>query len=210
VPLAFRQWRYIIPSVVKIALRYLPGDNIGEAVIQNIRTTRPKYNLISNNCQTYVLQLLDAIQVSKDKEFGTTLAVYERLFGAGKVADLFIDADGNSQVLGQPGIPPPTTTQPVGQPGVQIPVMGQELGVVGGTVGQEHVPFHRPEAVLHQNHANPSDGTQTSVTFAQQVMDANTTQLNTEEQAQRHIDGNEPKRGGWGEKISSFSRKFKK
>ena len=67
----------------------------GEAVIQHIRATRPGYNLISNNCQTYVLQLLDAIKVSQVKEFGTTLAVYERLFGTGKVADLFVDGDGN-------------------------------------------------------------------------------------------------------------------
>jgi len=186
-------------SVSKTTLCCLPRDTIGEAVILNIRTTRPRYNLISNNCQTYVLQLLDAIQVSKDKEFGTTLAVYERLFGAGKVADLFIDADGNSQVLEQPGMPP-----------AAIPASPQELGVVGGTVGQEHVPFHRPEAVLHQNQANISDAPQTSVAFAQQVMNANTTQLNTAEEAQRHVVDNEPKSGGWSEKINLFSRKFKK
>lgn len=47
------------------------------------------YNLISNNCQTYALQLLDAIKAGSRKEFGTTLAVYDRMFGPGKVADLF-------------------------------------------------------------------------------------------------------------------------
>jgi hypothetical protein len=82
--------------------------------------------------------------------------------------------------------------------------------VVGGTVGQGHVPFYRPEAMLHQDQVNPSDAPQTSVAFAQQVMDANTMQLSTEEEAQRHIDDNDHKNGGWSKKISSFSRKFKK
>lgn len=169
----------------------------GEVVIQNIRTTRPSYNLISNNCQTYVLQLLDAIQVSQDKEFGTTLAVYERLFGSGKVADLFPEDHASMNEPGQPGLSPPQSTQ--------------ELGVVGGTGGQGHVPFHRPEAMLHEG-AQAGSGGQTSVSFAQQVMDANTTQLDTEEQARKHVEeeNEQGKEGGWGEKTSSFFRKFKK
>ncbi|ATY60058.1 hypothetical protein A9K55_005517 [Cordyceps militaris] len=61
----------------------------GETVIAAIRDKTPAYNLISNNCQTYALQLLDAIKVGARKEFGTTLAVYDRLLGPGKVADLF-------------------------------------------------------------------------------------------------------------------------
>ncbi|OAA52158.1 hypothetical protein ISF_09322 [Cordyceps fumosorosea ARSEF 2679] len=61
----------------------------GETVISTIREKTPAYNLISNNCQTYALQLLDAIKIGARKEFGTTLAVYDRLFGPGKVADLF-------------------------------------------------------------------------------------------------------------------------
>ncbi|KAF1973251.1 hypothetical protein BU23DRAFT_554529 [Bimuria novae-zelandiae CBS 107.79] len=170
----------------------------GEAVIQNIRATRPGYNLISNNCQTYVLQLLDAIQVSQEKEFGTTLAVYERLFGSGKVADLFPDNDANMQEPGQPGFSPPASTL--------------ELGVVGGTGGPGHVPFHRPEALLHDGENAVGGVQQTSVNLAQQVMDANTTQLDTEEQAQRHLDESEQKEksANWGEKTSSFFRKFKR
>ncbi|KAG5982576.1 hypothetical protein E4U55_001723 [Claviceps digitariae] len=66
----------------------------GESVIQSIRERQPAYNLITNNCQTYALQLLDAIKVGSKKEFGTTLAVYERLKGPGKVKDLFVDAPG--------------------------------------------------------------------------------------------------------------------
>ncbi|KAL1612586.1 hypothetical protein SLS60_000815 [Paraconiothyrium brasiliense] len=171
----------------------------GEAVIQHIRTTRPGYNLISNNCQTYVLQLLDTIQVSQDKEFGTTLAVYERLFGSGKVADLFPESDPTMQEPGQPGFSPPQSTQ--------------ELGVFGGTGSQGHVPFHRPETMLHPDQPGLGNAPQTSVSFAQQVMDANTTQLDTEEQVQRHSEAEEQagkeKGGGWG-KTSSYFRKFKK
>ncbi|KAG8406052.1 hypothetical protein J3458_021389 [Metarhizium acridum] len=63
----------------------------GESVIEAIRERQPGYNLITNNCQTYALQLLDAIKVGSRKEFGTTLAVYERLIGPGRVKDLFID-----------------------------------------------------------------------------------------------------------------------
>lgn len=66
----------------------------GESVIQSIRERQPAYNLITNNCQTYALQLLDAIKVGEKKEFGTTLAVYERLKGPGKVKDLFVEIEG--------------------------------------------------------------------------------------------------------------------
>jgi len=64
-----------------------------EMVIESIREAQPAYNLISNNCQTYALQLLDAIDVSVEKEFGTTRAVFERMFGRGKVIDLFSDTE---------------------------------------------------------------------------------------------------------------------
>ncbi|KAH6995813.1 hypothetical protein BKA56DRAFT_639855 [Ilyonectria sp. MPI-CAGE-AT-0026] len=69
----------------------------GESVIQAIRDKRPGYNLITNNCQTYALQLLDAIKVGMRKEFGTTLAVYERLTGSGKVIDLFAKTEDVGQ-----------------------------------------------------------------------------------------------------------------
>ncbi|KAJ3499364.1 hypothetical protein NLG97_g407 [Lecanicillium saksenae] len=80
----------------------------GETVIAAIREKTPAYNLISNNCQTYALQLLDAIKVGARKEFGTTLAVYDRVFGPGKIADLF---DKNHQALSDgtdSGVKPPT------------------------------------------------------------------------------------------------------
>lgn len=62
-------------------------------MIASIREKTPAYNLITNNCQTYALQLLDAIKVGAQKEFATTLAVYERLTGPGKVMDLFAGDD---------------------------------------------------------------------------------------------------------------------
>lgn len=67
-------------------------------MIQSVREKQPAYNLITNNCQTFALQLLDAIKVGSKKEFGTTLAVYERLLGPGRVKDLFVD---NQQADGQ-------------------------------------------------------------------------------------------------------------
>jgi len=194
-------------------MRVLRVCGSGEAVIQHIRATRPGYNLISNNCQTYVLQLLDAIKVSQVKEFGTTLAVYERLFGTGKVADLFVDGDGNLQ----------SSSGPQGEATVVSPIEGQELGVVGGTGGNGHVPYHRPDALLHQ----VQDGAavppqQNSVLFAQQVMNANTTQLNAQEEMDRGMregdetppregkEAKEPKEGSWTVRTNSFFRKFKK
>ncbi|KAL9948396.1 hypothetical protein ACHAQF_006765 [Verticillium nonalfalfae] len=84
----------------------------GESVIQSIRNRQPRYNLITNNCQTYALELLDAIKVSGSKEFGTTLAVYDRLFGEGAVKDLFIqDQPPPAQIEGVP--PPPQRTDTV-------------------------------------------------------------------------------------------------
>ncbi|KAM0274322.1 hypothetical protein ACHAQH_007957 [Verticillium albo-atrum] len=84
----------------------------GESVIQSIRDRQPRYNLISNNCQTYALELLDAIKVSSSKEFGTTLAVYDRLFGDGAVKDLFVSDQGAPpQIEGMP--PPPKRTDTV-------------------------------------------------------------------------------------------------
>ncbi|KAL1406884.1 hypothetical protein Q8F55_006293 [Vanrija albida] len=60
-----------------------------EHVIATMRAERPLYNLISNNCQTYALQLLDAIKAGGGHRFPTTLAVWDQLVGPGKVEDLF-------------------------------------------------------------------------------------------------------------------------
>jgi hypothetical protein len=177
--------------------------NLGEAVIQQIRSTRPCYNLISNNCQTYVLQLLDAIRVSQVKEFGTTLAVYDRLFGDGKVSDLFVEGDDSPQ----PDNPAEAAT-------VVAPLEGQEIGVVGGTADHSSVLYHHPEALLHQGKDTASGPTEhNSILFAQQVMNANTTQLNAEEEMQRGIHQNtgmEHKERSWSEKTNSLLGRFKR
>jgi hypothetical protein len=120
-------------------------------VIQTIREKQPAYNLITNNCQTYALQLLDAIKANGDNEFGTTLAIYERILGPGKVADLFV-----------------TDTE--------------------DEAGQEHA-FAPP-------------GRQDTVVFAQQVMNDNTTQLDTEEELKKT---KKKKKGG--NLFSVFTRK---
>ncbi|KAJ7778009.1 hypothetical protein DFH07DRAFT_796957 [Mycena maculata] len=51
--------------------------NAGEMAIFSMRQKQPGYNLISNNCQIFALQLLDAIQVGKHREFATSFAVYQ-------------------------------------------------------------------------------------------------------------------------------------
>ncbi|KAF3356067.1 hypothetical protein VdG1_06805 [Verticillium dahliae VDG1] len=101
-----------VPLVIVMAREHQLTDRLGESVIQSIRNRQPRYNLITNNCQTYALELLDAIKVSGSKEFGTTLAVYDRLFGEGAVKDLFIqDQPPPAQIEGAP--PPPQRTDTV-------------------------------------------------------------------------------------------------
>jgi hypothetical protein len=48
-----------------------------EMTIYNMRNKRPAYNLISNNCQTFALSLLDAIQIGKHREFGYILLLLQ-------------------------------------------------------------------------------------------------------------------------------------
>ena len=168
-------------------------------VIQQIRDFRPGYNLISNNCQTYVLQLLDAIKLGNVKEFGTTLAVYERLFSSGKVADLFPEMQANALGTGTVG-------------GASIaPPHGQETGVIGGAGD----PVHYPVPVDHNVVNGPTNtAPQNTVHLAQQVMHDNTAQLDAKEEMSRHMnddqDTHEPSFGSWKESSKSFLRKFKK
>jgi hypothetical protein len=94
---------YLLPSD-----RVLTRLRTGESVIKSMREQQPRYNLISNNCQTYALQLLDAIKVDGPKQFATTLAVYEKLVGPGSVKDLFPRADEAAGGTGspRPALPP--------------------------------------------------------------------------------------------------------
>lgn len=142
----------------------------GESVIHSIRERQPTYNLITNNCQTYVLQLLDAIKVGVNKEFGTTLAVYERVFGPGKIKDLF---DGEEK--------------PEDQQQHQIE-QGGEPGAEAGT--QE--PMH--------------PGRSDTVNLAQDVMNQNTNQLDTEREMERHEDEKDEKE----KKKKGFFSRFKR
>jgi len=174
----------------------------GQAVIEGIRSKRPGYNLISNNCQTYVLQLLDAIQVSQVKEFGTTQAIYERLLGPGKVADFFVDSDGKLQPNGS--APNPHVVMPSGE---------QESGVIGASDGYG-VQYQGTTATSYDTQNRPPmPPQQSSVLFAQHVMNANTTQLNAQQEMQRGFGeetSKEPTTMSWSKKTNSFLRKFKK
>ena len=59
--------------------------------IHNMRQQRPAYNLISNNCQNFAVNLLDAVQIGAHREFATTFAIYQRATGKGAIADLFAE-----------------------------------------------------------------------------------------------------------------------
>ena len=43
-----------------------------------MRAARPAYNLISNNCQNFAVNLLDKVQIGAHREFATAAAVYQR------------------------------------------------------------------------------------------------------------------------------------
>ena len=59
--------------------------------IHNMRDKRAAYNLISNNCQNFAVNLLGNIQVGAHREFGTSFAVYQRATGEGSILDLWTD-----------------------------------------------------------------------------------------------------------------------
>ena len=54
-----------------------------------MREKRPAYNLISNNCQNFAVNLLGNIQAGAHREFGTSFAVYQRATGEGAILDLW-------------------------------------------------------------------------------------------------------------------------
>lgn len=59
--------------------------------IHNMREKRAAYNLISNNCQNFAVNLLANIQTGSHREFGTSFAVYQRATGEGTIMDLWAD-----------------------------------------------------------------------------------------------------------------------
>lgn len=105
---------------------------------------------------------------------------------------------------------------PTGEATVAAPIEGQEIGVIGSTGSYNSVLYHHPEALLHQGQGQGSNGEpsqQNSILFAQQVMNANTTQLNTQEEMDRSVEGNaytENKGRSWSERTNSLLGKFKR
>jgi len=105
-----------------------------------------------------------------NKEFGTTLAVYERVFGPGKIKDLF---EGEEK--------------PEDQQQHQIE-QGGEPGAEAGT----QQPMH--------------PGRSDTVNLAQDVMNQNTNQLDTEREMERHQDEKDEKDEKEKTKKGFFSR----
>ena len=70
-----------------------------------MRAKRPAYNLISNNCQTFALLMLDAVQVGAHRQFATSFAVYERAIGSGKISDLFVAEEVEQEESPKPDEP---------------------------------------------------------------------------------------------------------
>lgn len=59
--------------------------------IHNMREKHAAYNLISNNCQNFAVNLLDKVQVGAHKEFATAFTVYQHATGDHEVMDLWQD-----------------------------------------------------------------------------------------------------------------------
>ncbi|EPS39849.1 hypothetical protein H072_6413 [Dactylellina haptotyla CBS 200.50] len=77
----------------------------GEMVIHNMREARAGYNLISNNCQNFAVNLLDVVQLGAHREFATAFAVYQKATGKGRIKDLFLDQHPEEQASPpRPGI----------------------------------------------------------------------------------------------------------
>ena len=62
-----------------------------------MRSKRPAYNLISNNCQNFALELLNAIQIGAHRQFASTFVIYQRATGKGTIKDLFKDEHPEEQ-----------------------------------------------------------------------------------------------------------------
>lgn len=129
--------------------------------------------------------------------------MYERLVGPGSVKDLFPDASAAPE---SQGVAVEATGPPLG---------AQESGVIGATGTGVHdtsmQPDYsiRPDYLQYQQDSATSTTSQDSVLLAQQVMNANTTQLNAEEEMGRHMSEDEHK-SGWRKSYHSFLGKLKK
>ena len=112
-----------------------------------MRTARPAYNIISNNCQNFAVALLDAIQIGAHREFATSFAVYQAATGKGAIKDLFVDRHPEEQVDHGLGI------------------VDENVNV--GVEGQEEMQGPGLDHLRRQD----------TVAQAQQVMEENTTKL---------------------------------
>ncbi|KAI0486490.1 hypothetical protein F4859DRAFT_371884 [Xylaria cf. heliscus] len=84
------QHEWTIYEVGKTKLNDEALRQAGEMVIYNMRERQKGYNLITNNCQNFALNMLNAIQIGKQRDFGTALAIFQRVTGKGSISDLFL------------------------------------------------------------------------------------------------------------------------
>jgi hypothetical protein len=120
-----------------------------EMTIHHMREKRPAYNLISNNCQNFALNLLNAISIGGHRQFATSFAVYQRATGKGAIRDLFKDDHPEE---------------------AEDAFEQHDQGVDGEGLGAEEQAaddLDRPPRLQHTN----------TMVAAQQVMDENTTKL---------------------------------
>lgn len=129
-------------------------------VIHNLHAKRPAYNLISNNCQTFALALLDAIQVGSSQKFATSYAVYRKAIGPGSIADLF-DPDAQAATLADDG-------EEVGVQAATAEVDAEANAEVDAQAAAEEEAGGKPVADRKRR---------TIVEFAKQLMDEHTTKL---------------------------------
>ncbi|KAK0616644.1 hypothetical protein B0T14DRAFT_523549 [Immersiella caudata] len=126
-----------------------------EAVIYDMRVKRPAYHLISNNCQTFALALLDAVQVGSSREFATSYAVYRQALGPGSVADLFAHDEQTGALL-------------EGEAGGQAATQAQAEAEADAQAAAEEKVGGKPVEERKRR---------TIVEFAKQLMDEHTTKL---------------------------------
>ncbi|KAK3702138.1 hypothetical protein LTR37_015113 [Vermiconidia calcicola] len=69
----------------------------GQMTIHNMRERRSAYNLISNNCQNFAVNMLDNIQLGGHQQFATTFEIYQRATGEGTIKELYVDKHPEEQ-----------------------------------------------------------------------------------------------------------------
>lgn len=65
--------------------------------IHNMREKKKAYNLISNNCQNFAVNMLSNIQVGAHRDFATSFVVYQHVTGDEGIGDLWANKPAEEQ-----------------------------------------------------------------------------------------------------------------